>query len=220
MKSSPFTILLLSTDRERSRELGEELRRAGYTQTLVCPPEQGQRLLAERHPDLVIVDVDGEGGAMLGGGGLAGSGVIALIPEEHLAHWDGLSAADDFVVKPCRPQEVVARVRHLLWRKGRIDGEQRLRCGDLIIDLARYRVTVAGRPVNLTFKEYELLRFLAANPGKAFTREVLLNKIWGYDYFGGTRTLDVHMRRLRSKIEDREHTFIETVRNVGYRFKA
>jgi two-component system alkaline phosphatase synthesis response regulator PhoP len=95
-----------------------------------------------------------------------------------------------------------------------------LRCGDLTIDLANYMVFVAGRQVNLTYKEYELLRFLAANADTVFTRETLLNKVWGYDFYGGARTVDVHVRRLRSKIEDRHHSFIETVRNVGYRFRT
>ena len=76
-----------------------------------------------------------------------------------------------------------------------------------------------NRVIELTFKEYELLLYLAGNKGRVFTRESLLNKVWGYDLFGGDRTVDVHIRRLRSKIEDPEHTFIETVRNIGYRFK-
>ncbi len=89
-----------------------------------------------------------------------------------------------------------------------------------MIDLANYKVTVAGQPVELTYKEYELLRFLMSNPAKVFTREQLLNRVWGYDYFGGARTVDVHIRRLRSKIELRPgDAFIDTVRNVGYRFK-
>jgi two-component system, OmpR family, alkaline phosphatase synthesis response regulator PhoP len=93
-----------------------------------------------------------------------------------------------------------------------------VRAGDLTLDLANYRVAVAGRPVELTFKEYELLRFLVQNPDKVLTREALLKRVWGYDYFGGSRTVDVHIRRLRSKLEDRGHVFIETIRNVGYRF--
>ena len=80
--------------------------------------------------------------------------------------------------------------------------------------------SVEGVVVELTFKEYELLKLLAGHPGRVYTREVLLDKIWGYDYYGGDRTVDVHIRRLRSKIEDSNHIFIETVRNIGYRFKA
>ena len=89
----------------------------------------------------------------------------------------------------------------------------------MTIDLVKYEVTLENRVIELTFKEYELLLYLASNKGRVFTREALLNKVWGFDYFGGDRTVDVHIRRLRSKIEDSEHTFIDTVRNIGYRFK-
>jgi len=92
--------------------------------------------------------------------------------------------------------------------------------GDLVMDLANYTVHISGRPVELTYKEYELLRFLATNRGRVFTRETLLSKVWGYDFYGGARTVDVHVRRLRAKIEDRHTPFIETVRNVGYRFRT
>ena len=92
--------------------------------------------------------------------------------------------------------------------------------GGLFIDTNRYDVFVGGRPVLLTFKEYELLKLLALHPGRVFTRNVLLERIWGYQYFGGTRTVDVHVRRLRSKIDDATHSFIDTVWNVGYRFRA
>src|SRR5207302_654736 len=119
-----------------------------------------------------------------------------------------------------RTNELVARVRVALRRRTNVDAQNALRCGDLVIDLANYKVTVAGTSVELTYKEYELLRFLMGNPAKVFTREQLLNRVWGYDYYGGARTVDVHIRRLRSKIEVRpgDH-FIDTVRNVGYRFK-
>jgi DNA-binding response OmpR family regulator len=88
------------------------------------------------------------------------------------------------------------------------------------MDLDRYEVTLVGRKIDLTYKEYELLKYLAMNPGRVFSREALLRSVWEYDYFGGTRTVDVHVRRLRSKIDDVKNGFIETVWNVGYRFRA
>ena len=103
---------------------------------------------------------------------------------------------------------------------GGADSRELIECGDLVLDLARCEVALNGRLVALTFKEYELLRFLASHPGRVYTRDALLSKVWGYDYFGGDRTVDVHIRRLRSKIEDASHTFIETVRNIGYRFRC
>ena len=91
--------------------------------------------------------------------------------------------------------------------------------GDLVIDLPKYEVRQAGRLIILTLKEYELLCLLASNPGKVFTRKTLLNKIWGYNYYGGARTVDVHITRLRNKIKDGDNYFIDTVRGVGYKFK-
>ena len=90
--------------------------------------------------------------------------------------------------------------------------------GELVIDTARCEVTMAGRPVVLTFREYELINFLADNAGRVFSRDALLDRVWGSDYLGGDRTVDVHIRRLRSKLEGSGQTFIETVRNLGYRF--
>ncbi|MBN2463695.1 MAG: response regulator transcription factor, partial [Dehalococcoidia bacterium] len=93
-----------------------------------------------------------------------------------------------------------------------------IKCGNLLIDTAKYEVSISGRLLALTFKEYELLKFLARNKGRVFTREALLNEVWGYDYYGGDRTVDVHIRRLRGKLNDLNNTYIQTVRNIGYKF--
>jgi DNA-binding response OmpR family regulator len=127
---------------------------------------------------------------------------------------------DDFVRRGSPPEDLTARVRRALWKRHRVDSRNVLVVGDLVMDLANYTVQVGGRTIDLTYKEYELLRFLSTNRDRVYSRETLLNKVWGYDFYGGARTVDVHVRRLRSKIEDRHHTFIETVRNVGYRFRA
>ncbi|QYF75479.1 winged helix-turn-helix domain-containing protein [Cryobacterium sp. PAMC25264] len=94
-----------------------------------------------------------------------------------------------------------------------------IRAAGVVIDEASYSAKVHGKPLDLTYKEFELLRFLAAHPSRVFTREQLLSEVWGYDYFGGTRTVDVHVRRLRAKLGDQE-SLIGTVRNVGYRFNV
>ncbi|HZP56591.1 MAG TPA: response regulator transcription factor [Dehalococcoidia bacterium] len=143
---------------------------------------------------------------------------LAAVRADDLPRLDLTLGFDDFIVLPAPAAEVAARIRHAIWVKSGVESDNVLRQGDLHIDLANYKVYIAGRPVELTYKEYELLRFLATNADKVFTREALLNRVWGYDFYGGSRTVDVHIRRLRSKIEDRTHTFIETVRNVGYRF--
>lgn len=145
--------------------------------------------------------------------------VIALIPGEMLDSIDGHLDVDDFLTSPYDASELVLRIKRLLHRNGSTDSSELIKGDGLIIDLARCEVVVAGRAVELTFKEYELLKLLASHPGRVYTREVLLDKIWGYDYYGGDRTVDVHIRRLRSKIEDSKYSFIETVRNIGYRFK-
>lgn len=146
------------------------------------------------------------------------SALVALVHPGQSQLLELPPAADDFALWPASATEILLRVRAILRRRANVDAEHVLRCGALLIDLANYKVTLDSRPIELTFKEYELLRFLASNRDKVFTREALLNRVWGYDYFGGARTVDVHIRRLRSKIEDRGHAFIETIRNVGYRF--
>jgi two-component system alkaline phosphatase synthesis response regulator PhoP len=144
--------------------------------------------------------------------------IIAVVAEEKLGGIDEDLDVDDFIISPCDARELTLRIKRLVHKTGEPDG-QIIRCDGLIIDPARCEVSIEGRVIELTFKEYELLKFLAGNRGRVYTREDLLNRVWGYDYYGGDRTVDVHVRRLRSKIEDAQHTFIETVRNIGYRFR-
>ena len=146
--------------------------------------------------------------------------LLLLARVEQLAAIDPVWPVDDFLVLPAATDELNLRLRRAIWRKTGIDTANTLRSGDLLLDLANYKVFVAEQPVTLTFKEFELLRFLMTNRGKVFTREALLNRVWGYEYYGGARTVDVHIRRLRSKIETGSTLYIETVRNVGYRFPA
>jgi DNA-binding response OmpR family regulator len=144
--------------------------------------------------------------------------LLLAMRQEQLAGMDATWPADDFVVLPVAQDEMILRVRRAIWRKTGVDTANVLRKDDLLLDLANYKVFVSEQPVTLTFKEFELLRFLMTNRGKVFTREALLNRVWGYEYFGGARTVDVHIRRLRAKIETGATVYIETVRNVGYRF--
>jgi DNA-binding response OmpR family regulator len=146
--------------------------------------------------------------------------LIAILTRDQLDALDPAKAPDDFVLAGSSAEELCARVRQVLYRRHGVDARDVLTFGDLVMDLANYTVHISGRPVELTYKEYELLRFLATNRGRVYTRETLLNKVWGYDFYGGARTVDVHIRRLRAKIEDRHAPFIETVRNVGYRFRT
>ena len=145
--------------------------------------------------------------------------VIALLSLEALDSLDPSLPIEDFVLKPWDASEVIARIKRTLRRSKGLDRGRSIECGDLIIDLDNCEVTVSSRPIPMTFKEYELLRFMASNRGRVFTRERLLDEVWGHDYFGGDRTVDVHIRRLRSKIEDRTRTYIDTVGNIGYKFR-
>jgi two-component system alkaline phosphatase synthesis response regulator PhoP len=208
---------------EGARRLRDMLVRAGLDPFAVAP-EEARDALHARAADAVVVEFSGATRAtleaLLGDRRLTERlATLAVFPPDQLPAYESGTAADDFLLWPVLPEEAAARVRLAVRRRRGADGEHVLRFGDLTIDIANYRVAVAGRPVELTFKEYELLKFLAANRDKVFTREALLNRVWGYDYYGGARTVDVHIRRLRAKIEDGHRTFIETIRNVGYRFR-
>ncbi len=133
---------------------------------------------------------------------------IALIMDE------GLNLAD-FIVLPAEPLELRARVRRLA---ATLTTEEILRYRDLELNTATYQAMIADRPADLTYMEYELLRFFVENPSRVWSREQLLSKVWGYEYYGGARTVDVHVRRLRSKIGEQRAAWITTVRSVGYRF--
>lgn len=144
--------------------------------------------------------------------------VIALVNTHTVPDSINDESINDFILEPYNIPELEMRINRLL-KTTTTDSSELITIGDLKIDQAKCEVSVGNRFVSLTFKEYELLKFLVANKGRVFTRETLLDKVWGFDYFGGDRTVDVHIRRLRGKIEDAEHSFIETVRSIGYRFR-
>jgi DNA-binding response OmpR family regulator len=143
--------------------------------------------------------------------------VLAVVTEGGWAAVTTDWGADDVILYTAGPGEVDARLRLAIGRMApAMSGE--IRSGDLVIDEPTYSARLRGHPLDLTFKEFELLKFLAQHPGRVFTRSQLLQEVWGYDYFGGTRTVDVHVRRLRAKLGADHEALIGTVRNVGYRF--
>jgi len=147
--------------------------------------------------------------------------LLIIVTEGGLAAVSADWGADDVILNTAGPAEVEARLRLALGRRARnaaADAPDEIRSGDLTIDEATYSARLRGRALDLTFKEFELLKFLAQHPGRVFTRAHLLQEVWGYDYFGGTRTVDVHVRRLRAKLGTEHEALIGTVRNVGYRF--
>ncbi|MCB0994763.1 MAG: response regulator transcription factor [Acidimicrobiales bacterium] len=125
---------------------------------------------------------------------------------------------DDFCLSPFQPRELEARLAHLFWRSGQGTRPELIEYGELVLNLETYQAAVSDKPLDLTYMEYELLKFLATHPGKVFTRETLLSRVWGYDYYGGARTVDVHIRRLRAKLGEEHAGLIQTVRSVGYSF--
>jgi DNA-binding response OmpR family regulator len=125
---------------------------------------------------------------------------------------------DDFCLSPFHPKELEARLRHLVWRTGRGTRPEIVDYAGLVLNLETYQAAFDDRQLDLTYMEYELLKFFATHPGKVFTREQLLSRVWGYEYYGGARTVDVHVRRLRAKLGEEHASLIQTVRSVGYRF--
>ena len=216
------TVFLVTRHPDVAR-LGPELERDGFSAPAIAP----ERLANDEvnpNADVVVLDLRDIPPAAFNilGANYAENGVILVVIAGH-DQLDRVSVdlpIDDFVLLGSPPAELARRIERALWRKHGVDSENFVRCGALTLDLSNYRVTVDNEPLVMTFKEYELLRFLAMNAGRVFTREQLLNRVWGYDYFGGARTVDVHIRRIRAKIEIHGHAFIETVRNVGYRLVA
>jgi len=145
--------------------------------------------------------------------------VLVVVPELQLGELElREDLFDDLCLEPVNPDELAARLAHLFWRTGRGLRPDLLEHGPLVLNLETYQAAVSGRVLDLTYMEYELLRFLAARPGKVITRETLLSRVWGYEYYGGARTVDVHVRRLRAKLGEEHAHLIQTVRSVGYRF--
>jgi two-component system alkaline phosphatase synthesis response regulator PhoP len=219
-------LLMIARETEELAELRSEIIQKGVTCAIVPHANGLAEEITTYRPDLVLLEIDGSLPATEMQKIVQGLReekrlpVMALLPWDRLDSLDGSLDIDDFITSPWDSRELVLRARRLLSKARNVDGGELIKCDGLAMDLARCEVTLEGKIVVLTFKEYELLKFLASHRGRVYSREALLNQVWGYDYYGGDRTVDVHVRRLRSKIEDAAHTFIETVRNIGYRFKA
>ena len=216
----PMAVILLLSDRAPSQalpalaELQPDLKQEPLAQSSLV-------LVRDLRPALVLID----GGENPGQAWAVlttlrrddpETTVAVIVERGELERFPWHEAADEFVY-PGAP-EAELRVRLAMLRRRAGDGEGSIvRLGDLRIDVDTYQVSAGGRPVDLTFKEFELLRFLATHPGRVYTRPALLREVWGYDFYGGTRTVDVHVRRLRAKLGAEREQLIETVRSVGYR---
>ncbi|WP_428268804.1 winged helix-turn-helix transcriptional regulator [Haliangium sp.] len=183
--------------------------------------------LLGRAPNIVLVDAGDElhrGQRALKK--LAQSNLLSDVPKlltvtiPRLSGLDFSIGFDDFVLRPIVPAELYARLRQLDWRTAAFGSDERVKIADLVIDLAGYEAHLHGRRLEFTHQEFELLKFLAQHRGRVFTRDQLLQRVWGYEYTGGTRTVDIHVRRIRAKLGNEAGSLIETVRNVGYKVRG
>ena len=220
------TLLLLTSALQPSIEVLPGLALLSHSVKIL--PAEGSALLESPASDLLLVDGRQELAhardlcRLIRTTG-TGIPVLLIVTEGGLAVAAHDWGMDDVVLHTCGPAELEARIRlstgRLAAQRQADDPESHvIRSGEVTVDDATYTAKISGRSLDLTFKEFELLKFLAQHPGRVFSRQQLLSEVWGYDYFGGTRTVDVHVRRLRAKLGPDNETLIGTVRNVGYRF--
>ncbi|MGH2682326.1 MAG: winged helix-turn-helix domain-containing protein [Actinomycetota bacterium] len=212
--------VLFLTDRSPHEVLPAASTLGADLKTEPLSPEALVRL-PDLAPDLVVADGEEDPETclrVLSALAAAGSpvGVVVVLPRGGLDRFPWHEVADDFVHRDCSEQELRLRLAMIRARRGDT-GESVVHLDPVTINVETYQVSVGSRPLDLTYKEFELLRFLAQNPGRVFSRARLLREVWGYDFYGGTRTVDVHVRRLRAKLGPEHEHLIETVRGVGYR---
>lgn len=219
-----WTVALISDQVEDIRDLLPSFPIAPYRLIQVPLKETGAQELVTVHPEIILIDATGDvAAAEEVTRRLALAWEIGLPPIIVIVDQDGVSrfrfevGVDDFLVTTATVGEISARLALVSRRTGHSDEGVVLKVGDLTVNPENYQVYVRGRPLDLTYKEFELLKFLAQRPGRVCDRDMLLREVWGYDYYGGTRTVDVHIRRLRAKLGVEHETLIETIRNVGYR---
>ncbi|WP_461665464.1 winged helix-turn-helix transcriptional regulator [Gordonia sputi] len=193
--------------------------------TVRVAPTEVSSLMEASNADIAIVDARTDLAAARGLCRLLGSTgsavpVAAVLTEGGLVAVNADWGLDEFLLPATGPAELDARLRLLVVRTRGVGTEEasgKVTLGELVIDEGTYTARLRGRPLDLTYKEFELLKYLAQNAGRVFTRAQLLQEVWGYDFFGGTRTVDVHVRRLRAKLGSEHESLIGTVRNVGYK---
>jgi DNA-binding response OmpR family regulator len=222
-------ILLVEDEKTLAKALKFSLEKEGFAVAVACDGEEATSALAADPPDLVVLDLmlpklDGFEVCRRLRRGSDVPIIMLTARNEDIDKILGLElGADDYMTKPFNMRELLARIKAILRRTGQLDGGGRkmIRMGSLHMDLIRHRVTVEDREVPLTAREYALLSFLASNPGRVYSREQLLEQVWDYDYCGDARTVDVHIRHLREKIEERpaEPRYLLTVWGSGYKFK-
>jgi len=219
-----LTVLVLSDRVGEVTQLLPAWPMGGYRVAAASLKDIAVKDLIETHPDMVLVDGTGDLGPAEEAARLLSLAweiglppVIVVLDEQSLQRFRLESGADDFLMVEASSDEISTRLSMALQRSGRGDEPVVLKVGDLTVNPDNYQTYLRGRPLDLTYKEFELLKFLAQRPGRVCNRDLLLQEVWGYDYYGGTRTVDVHIRRLRAKLGPEHEALIETIRNVGYR---
>ena len=221
----PAEVTLLCFPVPPALAAGQALDRAGYSWQAVAAPEatrptpddgwSGAVICRRRRPDRRLRPLPAPAPTR---GAPVPAAPGAIGPTRSASSSCATTSSTTSASLPVDPDELEARLPHLFWRTGRGLRPDIIEYGPLVLNLETYQAAVAGPVLDLTYMEYELLRFLAAHPGKVFTRETLLSRVWGYEYYGGARTVDVHIRRLRAKLGEEHAHLIQTVRSVGYRF--
>ena len=219
-----WTVLLLTDFVEDVRQLLPHFPSAPYNVEPAPLKDTGPSDLLSGHPDLLLIDATGDLSAAedatrrLSLAWEIGLPPIVVVVEPHeVSRFKFESGADEFLLTTASHDEIATRLLLSLSRAGKTGEDTVLKVGDLTVNPENYQVYLKGQPLDLTYKEFELLKFLAQRPGRVCDRDLLLREVWGYDYFGGTRTVDVHVRRLRAKLGPEHEALIETIRNVGYR---
>lgn len=218
------TVLLLSDRAQDVHEVLPAFPVAPYLVLRAPLKETGPQDLIPIHPDLLLIDAIGDVEvaedatrrlSLAWETGLPP--IIVVVDSDAVGRFRFEVGADDFLLGDASTGEISARLALASRRAGHGDEATVIKVGDLTVNPDNYQVYVHGRPLDLTYKEFELLKFLAQRPGRVCDRDLLLREVWGYDYYGGTRTVDVHIRRLRAKLGVEHEALIETIRNVGYR---
>jgi DNA-binding winged helix-turn-helix (wHTH) protein len=225
MSHQPTTVLLLGQEWEEVQLALTALASEGsFVFRTSSPPPAGDPGDETAHPLIPTVIMIGPGAdydSAVGSpdfaqGLVGGPPVLACVTHDSLENADLYENADDFLLVPCSSAEMEKRIRRLALKSSPSTSATRLSVGEIILDLSTYQITVGGNRVDFAWLEFQLLKFLMENVGRVFSRQQLLTNVWGVDSFGGTRTVDVHIRRLRNKVEVHGNTYFRTVKNVGY----
>jgi len=210
---------------EEAAETARHVAEMGFRPLRIVPDEEllprSEDGSTSRAPAVAIVlDDQGTVSRMRQSEELVDVPVVLAIDADGFGDLEDLMEVDELLVRPYLPAELRARIARARRQVNGISANDLVTIGSLNIDLATYQVSIGGQPVDFTYMEYELLKFLATHPERVFTRESLLSRVWGYDYYGGARTVDVHVRRVRAKLGAEHAGRVKTVRSVGYRFEA